>query len=80
MPNKLSKEEIQLLMKVGERIRFIRKEKSMTQADLVYKAEVHGNMVGRIERGERAATIIHLHKIAKALEIDITDLFQDPPE
>lgn len=71
----LSKEEEQFLMKFGAQIRHLRKERGMTQADLVHEAGVHGNMIGRIERGERAANLMQLHKIAKALDMDICKLF-----
>ena len=47
----------------------------MTQADLVFEAKVHGNMIGRIERGERAANLLQLRKIAKALEVSVEELF-----
>jgi len=76
MPKDLTKEEEQFLMKFGEQIRRLRKEKGMTQADLVFEAKVHGNMIGRIERGERAANLLQLHKIAKALEIRVEELFE----
>jgi len=71
----LTKEEEQFLMKFGSQIRRLRKEKGMTQADLVFEAKVHGNMIGRIERGERAVNLLQLHKIAKALEIRVEELF-----
>ncbi|MEC7770401.1 MAG: helix-turn-helix transcriptional regulator [Bacteroidota bacterium] len=71
----LTKEEEQFLTKFGEQIRRLRKEKGMTQADLVFEAKVHGNMIGRIERGERAANLLQLHKIAKALEVSVEELF-----
>lgn len=75
MQNDLTKEEEQFLKKFGAQIRRLRKEKGMTQADLVFEAKVHGNLIGRIERGERAANILQLQKIAKALEISLEDLF-----
>lgn len=76
MLNDLTKEEEQFLIKFGEHIRRLRKEKGMTQADLVFEAKVHGNLIGRIERGERAANILQLHKIAKALDVSIPQLFE----
>ena len=75
MLNDLTKEEEQFLIKFGEHIRRLRKEKEMTQADLVFEAKVHGKMIGRIERGERASNILQLHKIAKALDVSIPQLF-----
>lgn len=74
MPKKLPKEDAQLLKNLGERIRHFRKEKGITQIDFAYTAKVNDNLIGRIERGERAATIIQLHKICKVLEIDLLEL------
>ncbi len=77
MLNDLTKEEEEeFLVKFGAQIRSLRKEKGMTQADLVFEAKVHGNMIGRIERGERVANILQLHKIAKALDVDVSQLFE----
>lgn len=75
MLNDLTKEEEQFLVKFGAQVRRLRKEKGMTQADLVFEAKVHGNMIGRIERGERAANLLQLRKIAKALEVSVEELF-----
>lgn len=75
MQKDLTKEEEQYLLKFGEQIRRLRKEKGMTQADLVYEAKVHGNLIGRIERGERAANLLQLHKISKALQVKVEQLF-----
>lgn len=72
----LTKEEEQFLMEFGAQIRRLRKEKGMTQADLVFEAKVHGNMIGRIERGERAANLLQLQKIALALDVSIPQLFE----
>jgi len=41
------------------------------------KAELHHNYVGEIERGEKAATIDTIMKIAKALGVRAGDLFSD---
>ncbi|TAI48032.1 XRE family transcriptional regulator [Flagellimonas allohymeniacidonis] len=73
--NDWTKAEKQILIEFGEKVRKIRREKGMTQADLVHEAGVHGNMIGRIERGERAANVLQLFKIAKALGVNIDELF-----
>ncbi len=43
MPKQLSKKEMKLLKNLGERIRFLRKEKGITQLDFAYKAKVNDN-------------------------------------
>lgn len=77
MPKKLSKEENQLLLEFGKRLRRLRKECGLTQDDLEHKAKVHDNMVGRLERGERIPNYLQLIKLSKALGIDVAILFHD---
>lgn len=71
----LEKEEIELLKSVGEKIKQKRKEMHLSQAILSYDANIPRNQVGRIERGEINTTIITLHKICDALEIELKELF-----
>ena len=61
----------------GETIRARRKALGMSQEKLAEKAELHHNYIGEIERGEKAATIDTIMKIAKALGVRARDLFCD---
>lgn len=59
---------------IGERIKKFR-GKAMTQAKLADQAEVHVSLIRQLEQGKRkGASIASLHKIAKALDVDIADL------
>lgn len=71
----LENEEIELIKTVGEKIRQKRTELNLSQELLSYDANIPRNQIGRIERGEISTTITTLHKICKALKIDIKDLF-----
>lgn len=71
----LENDEIKLIQSVGEKIRNRRLEINLSQETLCYDANIPRNQVGRIERGEINTTIITLHKICKALKIDIRELF-----
>jgi transcriptional regulator with XRE-family HTH domain len=62
---------------LGERIRFIRKAADFSQEVLAEKADLHHNYVGELERGEKAATIDTLLKIAKALKVRVRDLVDE---
>jgi DNA-binding XRE family transcriptional regulator len=62
---------------LGERIRFIRKAASFSQEVLAEKADLHHNYVGELERGEKAATIDTLLKVAKALKVRVRDLVNE---
>lgn len=61
----------------GEMVRARRKALDMSQEKLAEKAELHHNYVGEIERGEKAATIDTIVKIAKALGVRARDLLRD---
>ena len=63
-----------ILIKFGERIRQIRKEKGLSQEELAYKANLHRTYIGMIERAEKNITLINIEKIANALKINIKDL------
>jgi transcriptional regulator with XRE-family HTH domain len=67
-----SKQEI--LIKFGERVREIRKEKKLSQEDLAHKADLHRTYIGMIERAEKNLTLINIEKIASALETTVSDL------
>lgn len=67
-----SKQEI--LIKFGERVREIRKEKKLSQEDLAHKADLHRTYIGMIERAEKNLTLLNIEKIASALETTVSDL------
>lgn len=71
----LENDEIKLIQSVGEKIRNRRLEINLSQETLCYDANIPRNQVGRIERGEINTTIVTLHKICKALKMDIRELF-----
>ena len=63
-----------ILIKFGERVREIRKEKGLSQEELAHKADLHRTYIGMIERAEKNITLINIEKIANALEVDIKEL------
>lgn len=63
----------EILIKFGERVRQLRKEKRMSQEELADKANLHRTYIGMIERAEKNVTLINIEKIAKALEVSIQD-------
>ncbi|MDC9724203.1 MAG: helix-turn-helix transcriptional regulator [Urechidicola sp.] len=66
-----------ILIKFGERVREIRKEKGLSQEELAHKADLHRTYIGMIERAEKNITILNIEKIANALEVSIKDLFNE---
>lgn len=61
---------------IGQRIRDKRKEKGWTQEELAEKTGMHPTYVGKLERGEKGATIDSLEKIVNALDVTFEELFK----
>lgn len=69
-----------ILIKFGERVREIRKEKGLSQEELAHKADLHRTYIGMIERAEKNITLLNIEKIAIALEVKISKLIKDLEE
>ncbi|MGG0279717.1 helix-turn-helix transcriptional regulator [Bacillus pacificus] len=54
---------------VGENIRFVRKEKGLTQEELAERINLQQAYIGGVERGERNISMLTLQKIAIGLEV-----------
>ena len=62
--------------KVGLNIKKYREKKNWSQEQLAFEADLHRAYIGQIERGEKNIGLINLEKIAKALNMEINDLFK----
>ena len=62
---------------MGGTIRSIRNKAEISQEKLAEKADLHHNFVGELERGEKAASIDSLVKIARALGVKVRDLVKE---
>jgi transcriptional regulator with XRE-family HTH domain len=62
--------------KVGERLRYLRKQRGISQEELAHLASLHTTYVGQLERGEKNATLETLDKITTALGITMEELFR----
>lgn len=65
------------LIALGQRIRAMRRGQSLTLAALAERAEISVSMLSSVERGEKAATVLVLHRIATGLETSISRLVED---
>lgn len=70
----------EILINFGHRVREIRKEKNLSQEELSFKADLHRTYIGMIERAEKNITLINIEKIAKALNVEIKELFDGKKE
>ncbi len=69
----MSKEE--QLRAFGRRLRALRLRKGFSQEKLAEIASLHRNYIGMIERGERNVTLLNIKKLARALQINLSEFF-----
>ncbi|MEM9192996.1 MAG: response regulator [Myxococcota bacterium] len=60
---------------IGETIRNLRKERSLTLKQMARRTGLSVSLLSQIERAESSASISSLYKIATALDVRIQDLF-----
>lgn len=68
---------------IGQRIRNNRIHKGYSQEQLAELANCHPTYIGQLERGEKNATLESIQRIASALKIPLSQLFEkieDIPE
>ncbi len=62
-------------IKTAKRLRAVRIDRNLTQAQIAEKAKLNTNYYAKIERGEVRPSIATYEKIAKALKITSAELF-----
>ena len=70
----MKQEESRVLRQLGQRIRYFRRLKSLTQEELGEQANVSHKYIGEIERGKKKAGIIIIYRLACVLQVSMADL------
>ena len=65
----------EVLIKFGQKVREERTRLGLSQEELAGRAGVHRTYIGMIERAEKNITLENIEKIAKALKITISEIF-----
>jgi|TARA_B100001971_G_C17984491_1_gene429111 transcriptional regulator with XRE-family HTH domain len=63
--------------KFGLRIKELRKNENLSQESLAFKADLDRTYINSIENGRRNVSIQNINNIAKALNISLSELFQN---
>ncbi|EKD08190.1 MAG: helix-turn-helix transcriptional regulator [Limnospira sp. PMC 1291.21] len=61
----------------AKRLKQIRKMRGLSQENLADIAGLHRTYVGSVERGERNVSIDNMERLAKALDVEITELLRE---
>lgn len=70
-------------MVIGDRLRFIREEKQLSQGDVEKRTGLLRCYISRVENGHTVPAVETIEKFARALEVPVYQLFYDgdkPPE
>jgi len=59
----------------GDRVRELRRERGLSQEGLAHVAGLDRTYVSGVERGRRNISLDNIHKLASALEVDISRFF-----
>ncbi len=61
---------------IGQRIRNYRTQQKLSQEKLAERSGCHPTYIGQLERGEKNATLESIEKIASALNVPLSQLFE----
>lgn len=73
----LTDPEEQLLATIGKNIRRMRKDRSLTLKQMSRRTGLSVSLLSQIERAESSASVSSLYKLARALDVRLTELFGD---
>jgi transcriptional regulator with XRE-family HTH domain len=62
--------------RLGKRVAELRRKKGFSQEGFAHECGFHRSYMGAVERGEKNITIAMIEKIAKALDLGLSELFK----
>jgi XRE family transcriptional regulator, regulator of sulfur utilization len=68
--------DIELQKKFGKRLRYLRRERDITQEQLAELTSLSVNSISMIEKGKTAPSLETLAKLAKGLNVEVGELFK----
>ncbi len=60
----------------GKRLKALREKNNMTQEKLEGETGIDRSYISGVERGKRNISIVNIEKIAKAFNIELSELFE----
>ncbi len=64
-----------LLVRLGDRIRKLRKKRGWTQVEMAEKVGIDRSFLADVERGKRNVSILNVDLMAKGLKVSLSQLF-----
>jgi transcriptional regulator with XRE-family HTH domain len=75
MNDQADRAKSEVAQKLGQQVRALRRERDLTQEQLAEAAHLSVNYISGVERGLYSPSLIALAAMAKALRVEIRDLF-----
>jgi transcriptional regulator with XRE-family HTH domain len=75
MNDQADRAKSEVAQKLGQQVRALRRERDLTQEQLAEAAHLSVNYISGVERGLYSPSLIALAAMAKALSVEIRDLF-----
>jgi transcriptional regulator with XRE-family HTH domain len=70
-------EELLVTKRFGERIRFLRKERGLSQEEFAQLCGLDRTYISGIERGLRNVSLRNIETLAESLDVPMSELFRD---
>lgn len=70
---------VDIKLRFGGRVRQLREELHLSQEELAFRAGLHRTYVSSMERGQRNVSLVNIERLADALEIATSVLFESEP-
>lgn len=66
-----------ILISFGNHLKKLREERSLSQEELAHRASLDRTYISGVENGRRNISLKALNSVAKAMEINLAELFED---
>lgn len=66
-----------ILISFGNHLKKLREEKNLSQEELAHRASLDRTYISGVENGRRNISLKALNSVAKAMEINLAELFED---
>ncbi|MCW7553874.1 MULTISPECIES: helix-turn-helix domain-containing protein [Endozoicomonas] len=60
----------------GRKLKELRKQQGLSQEELAHRAGLHNPDISEIEHGQRNPTLMTMHRLAQALDVEIKIFFE----
>ena len=68
--------DMSIMIKFGKKVKATRLKKRMSQGDIARKLGVSANYISQIERGVENLSLKGIEKLAKAIDVSISELLK----